>query len=529
MPRFHRMPGAAMAALALLSGSVQAVVVDSGPVDLPIAATAAGTYLNLVDGNSLASGSDFHPIAAADGSLAFAIGSAASLAVRNGAVATLDQAILVGAANAYAASGTLAATPLRSGGQHRLGLRFVDERSGGLRYGHVLLQTTAPKGFPARILRYAYETSGAAIVTPGDSRIFSDDFQPLLVAASCMPEAVQARLLNAPAGATLQIPAGDCDWGSTQLTHARSIRIRGAGQNLTLLRRSAAMPDYWNALLKLSCGNNSKVEISDLSLLGNGIEGDIDSGLWLDGGCVDFRIHDVTAANFSRAGMAIRGDGQRGVIYRSDFLANFRCAGGCFGYGIDVDGGANPNGGPHPPPLSLGSGNAVFVEDSYFYDNRHGIASNYGSRYVFRHNTVVSTQRTRDYGMIDAHGRENAERYGSQSWEIYANYLRTSPAQMTSDGIVLRGGDGVVFGNIVANIPYVVRLLNQPCSGSYPLPGQVRAAYIWDNPFTPIPIYNNDNAVWIDSSCETYIVQGRDYFLTAPSAYQPYPYPHPAR
>ncbi|MEO8504122.1 MAG: hypothetical protein ABI609_09515 [Acidobacteriota bacterium] len=352
-------------------------------------------------------------------------------------------------------------------------------------------------------------------------------------ARSCSASSVQAALDAAPDGATVLIPSGDCDWGAAEVARAAGVIVKGAGRGSTTIRRSAAVSeDEGSFLLAFDCSNGRTVEISDLTLVGNDdlqseperlLDGD--NGLGLLGGCIDFKVHDVEISKFSDAGLTIRGAPQRGVVYHSRFISNYKCQAepvDCLGYGVAVLGNGTS------PALALGTRDAVFVEDNYFYDNRHGIASNYGSRYVARFNTFVSTRRTRDFAMIDAHGKQDPGEVGSRSWEIYGNLLQTDPPSMIADGIGLRGGDGVVFGNRLRRIPYLARLSNETCSGTYPLPEQIRSAYVWGNRWQRIPGYDLDS-IPVEQGCESYIEEGRDFFRTPKPGYRPYQYPHPLR
>lgn len=522
-----------MLVLLLFAMQAQAVVVDSGPVAIALPATAAGLQLNLVTGSTGASGSDLRIVADGSGRLSLMAGTGAAVLARDGAAAPLDETLSVAPAGTYATSGTLPSGRLLTGGVHYVGLRFVDEASGATRYGYAQLRTTAPTGYPATILRHAYETAGTAITVAGDSRLFGDGMETF-VAATCEEAAVREQAALATSGSTVFIPAGDCNWSDRQVSFAPGVHVRGAGRDRTILRRGLRMADAFNGLLRLRCGTGTAGSVADLALVGNAIEDDLDNGIWVDGTCVDFTIRDIRAAGFSNAGIHVRGYGQRGVIYRSDLIANYRCAGGCYGYGVVVYGGVAPNGGPPMPPLALGTRDAVYVEDSYFADNRHSIASNQGSRYVFRHNTALTTARTRNFGMLDAHGAEDTDEHGSRSYEIYANYLRVDTSAMqTSETIVLRGGDGVVYDNVMPWSPYETRLLNEVCTGSYPLHDQIMAAYIWNNTFTPRPdLYSapyQSEPVWVDPACAAYLVEGRNYFRYPKSGYSPYAYPHPLR
>lgn len=515
--------------LVFLAHPCLAVVIDSGPVAIAIPATADGLRLRL---DSAAAGNASHFTAYASGGvLAFGVHPGATVTATGGQPATLRAGDVVGANASWLAQATLAPARVRAGGIFVVGVRFEDAATGTTNLGYVQIATTAPSGFPATVLRYAYDDAAGAIAVAGDDRVMTAAFEPQIQAASCSAADVQAALDQAPAGATVRVPAGDCDWTDRKVRHARSVVLRGAGRNATIVRRSAAIVEGGNYLLTLDCTGGERMELSDIAFVGNDAgqdaaqrRADADDGVGLVGGCIDFRVHDARFSEFSNAGLTLRGNPQRGVVYRNDFLANFKCGPDinypCLGYGVAVYGDRTwPSG-------ALGTREAVFVEDNYFFDNRHGVAANYGARYVARHNTFVTTERTRDYAQIDAHGRGTSA--GTRSWEIYANAILTSPPEMVADGIGLRGGDGVAFGNTLRRIPYVAHLSNETCVGTYPLENQIRDAYFWNNRYTPIPGYD-PTPIWIKPGCEPYLQLGRDYYTTPKPGYTAYVYPHPLR
>ena len=45
-----------------------------------------------------------------------------------------------------------------------LGIRFFNEATTSVNFGWIQLNTTAPNGFPATIVSYCYENSGASIM-----------------------------------------------------------------------------------------------------------------------------------------------------------------------------------------------------------------------------------------------------------------------------------------------------------------------------------------------------------------------------
>ncbi|MGZ5790371.1 MAG: hypothetical protein ACXWJF_13055, partial [Burkholderiaceae bacterium] len=222
------------------------------------------------------------------------------------------------------------------------------------------------------------------------------------------------------------------------------VYLQGAGQDATIIRRVGNVSNT-SYLVAYNCSNGKQAILSDMTLVGNGNGSIQDKGLGLLNGCQDFKVHDAKFSDFIFSAVYV-GDApnQRGVIYKNNFINNFSASLMNLGYGVVVYGGGAW------PALDLGSKNAVFVEDNYFSGNRHNIASNNGSVYVFRHNTVVGQDPAKDFAMTDAHGLSSSSR-GSRSFEIYNNAYSTnisSGLQRTAIGI--RGGDGVIFDNTVA-------------------------------------------------------------------------------
>ncbi len=330
--------------------------------------------------------------------------------------------------------------------------------------------------------------------------------------ASCTFAAVQAAVTGAAGGSTLNIPAGDCDWGTQQLNVPAGLTLRGAGKDKTTIRRVGSVPES-RYLIAFDCSNGKRAGLSDMTLVGNGNGAIWDKGLALLKGCVDFTVTNTKFTKFVFAAVEIVGPAQqRGVIYKNDFVDNYNASVRNLGYGVVVYGDGSW------PALELGTQNAVFIEDNYMSGNRHHVASNNGSRYVFRHNTVIATDLTKDYAMVDAHGLSSSPR-GSRSWEIYDNQFS---AQLSSGRVYaavgIRGGDGVIFNNSVAsNIarPVMLELEGSSC-GTYPGKDQTRQAWIW-------------NTGSIDNGCPASIQAGRDYFTSAKAGYTPYAYPHPLR
>jgi len=324
---------------------------------------------------------------------------------------------------------------------------------------------------------------------------------------------LQAAVNSAVSGDIVQIPAGTFSFSGSVSFNA-GITLMGAGETQTVLAKSGTST---SPMLVVNGSNGQKVTIANMTLSGidNATTSIMDKGLNLTNGCKDFRVHHVTFKRFGESAINVTGN-SRGVIDHCKFLYIYRSTIGNYGYGVVVygDGAASWS-----RALSLGTQDAVFVEDSYFIGNRHAIASNNGSRYVFRYNQVFDNAPT--FQGIDAHGRGNGSSYGSRSYEIYNNTVDNAVACQT--GVAIRGGDGVIFSNaMVRGTSYGIMLSNDSGSSSYPMPDQIRSLYLWNNTHK-----GNATCATVKDGFTSIIQQNRDYFCSQKSGYAPYTYPHP--
>jgi hypothetical protein len=165
----------ALAVLVAPSAPIAAII-DSGRVNLPVPETLDGIFLNMVTGTSATvppfpSGWDFNPYADS-GTLHFfasILGTNASAIVGTASpniAAALAPGMVVGPGSGFVFGAIeTTGTTFQATAVTYLGLRFTDETPpGATYYGFVELQTTAATGFPATIVRYVYENSGAPIV-----------------------------------------------------------------------------------------------------------------------------------------------------------------------------------------------------------------------------------------------------------------------------------------------------------------------------------------------------------------------------
>jgi len=387
-----------------------------------------------------------------------------------------------------------------------------------------------PSRTRALIQRTLLESSflSLALTAPLLSLFSSNAFPAIIPATSCSPAHIQAAVDSASTGDTVQLPA--CvysSWTTETIRISKGITVAGAGDTHTILLQSDTQHGStgMDAFFDVNCRGwtSGRFEFYGITLRGRGDQKSLDRGLYLRNGCKDFAVHHSTFRKFGHAGIYLR-DSEinftgRGVIYRNKFIDNFRPR---RGYGIEVIGDGN-----YSATITLGTEDAVFIEDNYFEGNRHCIASGNGSHYVFRYNTIVNNRQ--DAAAIDAHGKTVSWPRGSRTYEIYHNRIDNSIKRWA--GIGIRGGDGVIFNNTIIGTSYPILLWNDssnPKHGActmYPCPDQTRELYIWNN--------RHDGEIasvstWKEISKDL-IRERRDYFLFPKPGYTPYSYPHPLR
>ncbi len=214
-------------------------------------------------------------------------------------------------------------------------------------------------------------------------------------------------------------------------------------------------------------------------------------------------------------------------------------------------------------PFTYGSANFLFVEDNLFSrpstEGRHDVSSDgAGGKYVVRYNVFSRTFNSGyqlDY--IDAHGDGTPGLgTGARGGEFYGNTFQGSSSAVGRN-FSIRGGQFLIYDNTftqgtpIAFTEYRASTLDchqmqtpSACNAGvpqcatpsnfsswYPLPGQIRQTYIWNNKLNGTlasPIVNSENYV------STYVQSNRDFFVSsskpaALASYVPFAYPHPLR
>jgi hypothetical protein len=155
------------AAFGLTAAAPMAAIIDSGVVNIAVPSTSAGVYINWATGVTGASqgavpGWDFNPYHTGTG-LGFYWNAVPSGGLSDGTTYTnLAPGAIIGPAGNYLRA-ILGTANFKTGGSPILGFRFQNEGTGAVNYGYALMTTTATDGFPATIVRYFYDDTGAAI------------------------------------------------------------------------------------------------------------------------------------------------------------------------------------------------------------------------------------------------------------------------------------------------------------------------------------------------------------------------------
>ncbi len=321
---------------------------------------------------------------------------------------------------------------------------------------------------------------------------------------------IQAAIDAAPENGMVIIPEGVFNINGPQIRVNKNLTIAGSGNNDTVLRGRSGLDWIFNVVTE------GFFRLTNIVLDGQQGNG----GVHLRSNDLVMRIDNSRLTNFRNRAVLTHGK-VVGVIDNNEFVENGRTD--IVVYGDNDD--------SWDRPLSLGSGDAVYVEDNLFRahqaPNLHAIASNRGAKYVFRHNTIdVGDQNSNP---IDAHGNFYYGR-GSRSYEIYGNKIKSGHSYM---GMFIRGGTGVIFDNeFEGSFTHPIVLENYRSFNrergrfaSYPAPDQISDLHIWNNSVNgnsaPEP-FIHDRGV-----SRQHIQKNRDFFLSPQRDYQPYIYPHP--
>jgi hypothetical protein len=271
-----------------------------------------------------------------------------------------------------------------------------------------------------------------------------------IVASGCSGSQVQSAIDAAGNGDTVQVPAGSATWTSSVLVTGKSITLQGAGVGQTVITRNTAANSDAALVAMLSPGYRFTLSGFTFSTVNLAQWGIVNISGTTGGAAPSGAQFRITNCRINVA-PTTPDTGFRGIQCTSVYGVIDHCYiynSSSNGQGISIGGNNSWNQTNCPTystPQSLGDTNAVVIEDCTFdfADLGDGALDSYvGTKFVFRHNTVMNTN-------VGWHGADSAFR-SCRSFEIYQNTFQASIVIYTA--IRARGGTGVVWGNTIAGL-----------------------------------------------------------------------------
>lgn len=276
--------------------------------------------------------------------------------------------------------------------------------------------------------------------------------------ASCSQADVQAAVESAGEGDTVFIPAGICTWTAgvslgRQLNwtppvqiESKALTIAGAGIDSTIIVNEIPQnPSGINdGVFMITTAANKSFRLTNLTIrggatgTGNSWHGTVRIGGYDDG----FRIDHVKFDRLNNHALETSGSAL-GVLDHCEFV-NLNTT-TWMQLNLSTWNDKSYGDGSWASPLSLGTSQAVYIEDNTFTQTSGSYAmvdAYTGARFVFRHNNVLN-------GHTGNHGTESTGRgRGVFSYEIYDNVFNRTDQTHYWTVFHSRGGTGVMFNNV---------------------------------------------------------------------------------
>lgn len=293
-----------------------------------------------------------------------------------------------------------------------------------------------------------------ALTSDEVSTLYSAQFSNAVTASSCQEGDVETAMQQVVVGGTLTIPAGapgTCVW-TRPFYISRPMTLQGQGIDITNITDAVDFNTTINshAVFNLAAPAGALTRLTNMTVIANGSTDVYNKGMIrVSVHGPQWRVDHIRAIDSAAAVFEVNSSG--GVIDHNTFditgphqvIRSFN--------GVNADSGGDFYGDvAWSQGYDLGSGtNSFFVEDNIFnqLDPTHYITSaadgETGQRVVFRHNTM-NNMSWANHG-LDSSGFLR----GARSFEIYNNVFNyvTTSAPGSANGISLRSGNGVIFGN----------------------------------------------------------------------------------
>ena len=263
---------------------------------------------------------------------------------------------------------------------------------------------------------------------------------------------VQAAINASSDGDTVQLPSGTGIWSGAIRMNNKGITVRGAGMDQTVIINNLG-PAFPSFPLYIYGGTGKSFRICHLTFSGYDGVNYSSASFFIDirGSWQNFRIDHCKFIGHQNAAIDISYTDPTGLIDHCTFYNSIRWMGHPTGSitGVMYVGSGNSFGSP----LSLGTSNAVCVEDNYFFcsttsvaqcNNIPAVAGGNGMRTIIRYNLFEHEENE-----LKPVGGAGTTR-GCISNEVYNNTYRNLLANNLVQNIDFDGGAGVVFNNTIA-------------------------------------------------------------------------------
>jgi hypothetical protein len=240
---------------------------------------------------------------------------------------------------------------------------------------------------------------------------------------------VAAAVANASAGDTVRVPAGSFTWGDggrTAVSLDKAITLRGAGPEATTIVLSESGPTYGTGTISLSAAATAR----DFSIRGS-------SGAATAFACYSANGWRVTDIHFDG------GAGNGYFLYAGSYGLIDNCS-------ITGSNGSAEfvfTRGPTDSwqtPSSMGTADAVYIEDCTYDGQGYVSDANSNSRMVVRYCTIKGSNK------VDAHGvASNSPPRSCRHIEVYDNSWTDTSGYFAD--LEIRGGTGMLFDNTDQN------------------------------------------------------------------------------
>ena len=238
---------------------------------------------------------------------------------------------------------------------------------------------------------------------------------------------VNAAIADATAGDTINIPAGSFTWGTAKLATsiAKAITLAGAGPGSTTLVMDPTGPTLAAGVIRLSAAATAR---------GFSVIPALNVAPFSTGSANGWRITNIVynpqGSTTEKAYFCYTGSGY-GIIDNCTITGTSGSNELIFGRGPSDS---------WQTPSSMGTANAVYIENCTFNGSGYVCDANANTRYVVRYCTITGNMK------VDGHGlASNSPARGVRHMEIYGNTW--SSAATFWNAMEIRGGTGMIFNN----------------------------------------------------------------------------------